>query len=586
MANPFESALSVPPTGIPAAEKGAAGGVALDDLSNANAARLLNGEFVVGSRTSHYSGNPTYSSIRAGTTRSRHIIPVACQSLALVFSGIYNAVQGTGADGEIPLNNDNEIAATIEGPPIASGTATGGSGTTLVHSGAGWKTNRWKNFHVRNNATGGLAKITANDSTTLTVSTPVGTWTISNGQSYSIIRLALVRFDGRRLRLIKPGELVKSDPAFLPVAAGEEIWIRTYMSRLASAAYTVAGETGLLASAQSYWPGNRPARGVVGATGEGVVYTLSDGVDPSTVYYGEGGAIPATDITSYAPCAILGYTTKTASKAVAIIGDSISTPGYDSYESLASGFGIVHRALYGVRPMVNLGCGGEMTWNWNVGYAQIRRQMASWCDVAIVNFGSNDMANDGAVFATIQSRLQTLWASLGALGLKVYQCTILPRTTSTDGWKTTGNQTIYAATATWEAARTSLNDWIRTTPSPISGYFDAADAVETARNSGIWKAPGSAAATGAATGGSSTTLVDSGASWTTNQYAGYTVRNTTAGHIGFITSNTATTLNVTPVGSWSPTASDAYEILQALTADGTHPSGYGNALCAAKVVLP
>jgi hypothetical protein len=72
---------------------------------------------------------------------------------------------------------------------------------------------------------------------------------------------------------------------------------------------------------------------------------------------------------------------------------------------------------------------------------------------------------------------------LTARGLKVFQTTICPRTTSTDNWTTTTNQTPYAH----EDIRVALNDWIRTCPAPLSGFFDAADLAETSRNSGIWK---------------------------------------------------------------------------------------------------
>jgi lysophospholipase L1-like esterase len=70
------------------------------------------------------------------------------------------------------------------------------------------------------------------------------------------------------------------------------------------------------------------------------------------------------------------------------------------------------------------------------------------------------------------------------MGLPVFQNTITPSTTSTDSWATTGNQTPESS----NAVRVQVNDWIRTVPSPLSGYFEIADLAETARNSGIWKA--------------------------------------------------------------------------------------------------
>ena len=49
---------------------------------------------------------------------------------------------------------------------------------------------------------------------------------------------------------------------------------------------------------------------------------------------------------------------------------------------------------------------------------------------------------------------------------------------------------------------------------------------------------------GTATGGSTSTLVDTSKSWTVDEWVGYTVRNTTDGSQGIITSNTADTLTI------------------------------------------
>lgn len=40
-----------------------------------------------------------------------------------------------------------------------------------------------------------------------------------------------------------------------------------------------------------------------------------------------------------------------------------------------------------------------------------------------------------------------------------------------------------------DSVRNCLNDWIRTNPAPLSFYVDIADAVESGRNSGLWRTP-------------------------------------------------------------------------------------------------
>lgn len=132
-----------------------------------------------------------------------------------------------------------------------------------------------------------------------------------------------------------------------------------------------------------------------------------------------------------------------------------------------------------------------------------------WC-----LFGINDLNGGGAGSApTVKANLTKVWFKGYRRNQTVYQDTLLPWTTSTDAWSTTGNQTV----TVWEADRTAVNDWIRAgapldptafTPvaigtsgallagvsgHPLKGYFEAADLGETARNSGFWKSAGSGA---------------------------------------------------------------------------------------------
>jgi len=75
--------------------------------------------------------------------------------------------------------------------------------------------------------------------------------------------------------------------------------------------------------------------------------------------------------------------------------------------------------------------------------------------------------------------------------------------------------------------------------------------------------------TGAA---NASTLTDSGKSWTTDQWVGYRIRNTTDGSFGTITANTGTTITATLMGGtdndWD--ASDAYVIVHGLNNDSAN----------------
>ena len=80
----------------------------------------------------------------------------------------------------------------------------------------------------------------------------------------------------------------------------------------------------------------------------------------------------------------------------------------------------------------------------------------------------------GSTGAQIKSALLNIWFDLALRGIKVYQTTITPHTSSTDGWTTLANQTPVAS----ESIRVDLNDWIRA-GAPIDGTTFAAVAVGT-----------------------------------------------------------------------------------------------------------
>ena len=123
---------------------------------------------------------------------------------------------------------------------------------------------------------------------------------------------------------------------------------------------------------------------------------------------------------------------------------------------------------------------------WITDHTQARSAAQRGSDRAIVAYGTNDLANTGNNLAALQGLLTPLWTNLANKGMKVYACTIVPRTTSTYGWATTGNQTAYNSSnaISTSSLRAQLNDWIRTTPAPLTGYLETADLAETWRNFG------------------------------------------------------------------------------------------------------
>jgi lysophospholipase L1-like esterase len=105
---------------------------------------------------------------------------------------------------------------------------------------------------------------------------------------------------------------------------------------------------------------------------------------------------------------------------------------------------------------------------------------------ALVLLGTNDYQNRSTT--QLQADLTTIWTALANRGMKVYAGTLVPGTNTTDSWATTANQ----APKTGDSTRIAVNDWIRSKPAPLTGFFDFADVCETARNSGLWKVNGTA----------------------------------------------------------------------------------------------
>ncbi len=165
------------------------------------------------------------------------------------------------------------------------------------------------------------------------------------------------------------------------------------------------------------------------------------------------------------------------------IGDGYNDIGGDSHGNL----GYVPRALGNAFGWTRVTRPGDASLFWGNANRFARMDVVKHCTHAIIVLGTNDLGAMNLSAGYVQAELSMLWKALACRGLKVWQCTLPPFTTSTDQWATISNQ---AVVATYESNRTHVNDWIRTTPQYLAGYFEVADALETFRNSGIWKTTG------------------------------------------------------------------------------------------------
>lgn len=197
------------------------------------------------------------------------------------------------------------------------------------------------------------------------------------------------------------------------------------------------------------------------------------------------GSITANSNSGYYPWAIFGKAT-IPSVSILVVGDSIAA-GKGGVLVAGKGAGWIAEAFPTNVPWLRAApMSGETSGQWSVASGSGIQRLIAMVGVynrALVTYGINDITG-GQTFSAVQTRLTNLWAQLRSMGCKVYQTTITPVTTSTDTWATTANQTVTAT----NGIRTQVNDWIRGMPIGLDGYLEVADLVETARNSGIWKA--------------------------------------------------------------------------------------------------
>lgn len=272
-----------------------------------------------------------------------------------------------------------------------------------------------------------------------------------------------VYFGGQRTGTVKIGTHIVSDPVGISIPADTQFWVRTF------AGVDTLGKK---------WPVGPTANTAIG---EGYI-----GTTDHTDNVAFTGFLSAS---LFQPAAILATATAAVPSFV-MIGSSSAYGQGDTGNGVAPyyDYGYLSRFLSNRYGYVKLTRASDAL---SFFLADHKRRLALLGTVRpthiIQQLGSNDLTS-AATFATMQSRLQSAWDILASTGAKVIQATMTPVTSSTDAWATVAGQTPHSS----NAVRVQINDWIRSMPAPLSGVLEAADAVETARNSGYWKVDGTA----------------------------------------------------------------------------------------------
>lgn len=213
----------------------------------------------------------------------------------------------------------------------------------------------------------------------------------------------------------------------------------------------------------------------------------------------------------YGPALIVGVPYKSARAArLATVGDSIMRGM--SQIGTTDGLNIIPPLSQ--TSVVSIAAFGESMSGFSTYFGHRRRiALIDGCTAWMENYGANDMKSGVAfnALAVMQANKIAVWRIVAErLGVPGYTWTLGPYTTSTDSWATVGNQSIPAEPTYSNTNRIALNNWLRdgapinattfapvatgTSPAntiragatghPLAGYFEVADVVESARDSG------------------------------------------------------------------------------------------------------
>ena len=196
------------------------------------------------------------------------------------------------------------------------------------------------------------------------------------------------------------------------------------------------------------------------------------------------GAFSGSAGAQFSPVALLGPVPSGRKPIVCLISDSIFNGTNDNYIGpvmrgcLSLGYPFVRLSKHGDFAQVFASPAGR----------RYRQQLAPGCTHAIVQLGTNDGIPDSGSVTSLEGWITTIGQWLSGLGIQPWLTTLPPKTTSTDSWATTGNQTpVFPA-----AQLASYNGWVRGVPSPYAGYIELGNLCSSAQDSGLWKADGSA----------------------------------------------------------------------------------------------
>lgn len=253
-----------------------------------------------------------------------------------------------------------------------------------------------------------------------------------------------------------------------PIPFGAQFWIRIYVNNSGGVVYGDGQPTSTL--------------------GTGYI-TGTSGVTDQTLVSGAIVGLNSANI-NLAPVAIIGMTTKPS---VVVIGDSRCIGAQDTTADPTGNYGDITKSFefkYGYSQECR---SGDYLASFLAGSVN-RQSIWKYASNIINAYQFNDLwvgsTGTPLTLAQLQAQESTVHTLVHNLNAKMYDITLGPKTTSTDSWATTGNQTTVSSAQ--NAIRISYNTAVRAANNGEDGFIDIASIDESSLNSGFWTVNGSA----------------------------------------------------------------------------------------------
>lgn len=292
-----------------------------------------------------------------------------------------------------------------------------------------------------------------------------------------------IRFDLGRGYASLPGIGSVFGRADVSVPDGATVWIRTFASFDLGITYAEYQNT-TASEVMAY------------STGGNVADKTSGG----TITHSGGAVI-------YRPIGIYGEST---AKAFLLIGDSIMA-GTGDTDDATFDRGIAARSVGPSFGYSTMGRPGSSAVQFIASHKRQISNAAAFTDI-VSNFGNNDIGN-GRTAAQIEADLIAIWSLSAFTGKRVWQVNFGPRTTSSDSWATTANQTVVSGFGAGSVQQ-EVNDWLADgapivagsavavgtvgalragdVGHPLEGVIDIKTVVQNTATDGKWKVDGTA----------------------------------------------------------------------------------------------